>query len=84
MFTIALETREHSCRVHGVGSFISPSSFFNILKEKRTRITNAELMARDRPREEEIEKTKKEIVELKALITASNLHSPNLSHKESC
>lgn len=95
VLTAALETPEHSGRVRGVGSFVSPSTFFNMPKGKRTRVTKDELLARDKKREEEFERRTQEfdkktenlmneIAELKALITTSNLHSPMLSDKASC
>lgn len=55
-----LQTIEHSGRVRGVGGFVTPILFFNIPKEKRTRITKAELLARDRERDEGMERMKKE------------------------
>jgi hypothetical protein len=83
-----LETPEHSGRVRGVGSFISPSSFFDIPRTKRNMITKAELLARDIKREEEFEKKTRDfesqINELRGLITASNIHSPMMSDKASC
>lgn len=95
VLTAALETPEHSGRVLGVGSFVSPSTFFNMPKGKRTRVRKDELLARDKKRDEEFERRTqefdkitenltKEIAELKALITASNHHSPMLSDKASC
>ena len=88
------ETPEHSGRVRGVGSFVSPSVFFNIPNGKRCRITKAELLARDRERDEElkkakqdmaeeIEKTRKEMAELRTILK-SNVSSPMLSDKASC
>lgn len=94
VLTTALETPEHSGRVRGVGSFVSPSVFFNIPNGKRCRITKAELLARDRERDEElkkakqdmaeeIEKTRKEMAELRTILK-SNVSSPMLSDKASC
>lgn len=81
VLSTALETPEHSGRVRGVGGFVTPKLFFNLPKEKRTRITKAELLARDRQRDEELERTKREmqmqIDALKAMI------SP-VSEKASC
>lgn len=81
VLSTALETVEHSGRVRGVGGFVTPKLFFNLPKEKRTRITKAELLARDRQRDEELETTKREmqmqIDDLKAMI------SP-VSEKASC
>ena len=75
--TAALETPEHSGRVRGVGGFVTPKSFFN-LPRQRTRISKAQLS-------EELENQKKEIAQLKAMISATNLlGSPNLSDKSSC
>lgn len=95
VLTEALETPEHSGRVRGVGGFVSPSIYFNLPKGQRNQITKAELLARDKKREDEFKKKaeeydkktedlKSEIAELKALIGASNLHSPILSDKASC
>lgn len=81
VLSTALKKEEHSGRVRGVGGFVTPKMFFNLPKGKRTRITKAELLARDRQRDEELEKTKQEmqmqIDALKAMI------SP-VSEKESC
>ena len=75
--TAALETPEHSGRVRGVGGFVTPKSFFN-LPRQRTRISKAQLS-------EELENQKKEIAQLKAMISATNLlGSPNISDKSSC
>ncbi|KAL6535035.1 hypothetical protein OROMI_026409 [Orobanche minor] len=78
VLTKALESPEHSGRVRGVGSFVTPSLFFNLPNGKGCRITKAELMARDRVRDAEMEKakqemtaelerTRKEMTELKAM-----------------
>ena len=82
VLSLALETPEHTGRVRGVGGSVTPKAFFNLPKT-RNRVTKAELMARDQQRDEEMEKTKKELAELRALITANTLHSPNLSDKGS-
>lgn len=86
VLTTALKTPEHSGRVRGVGSFVTPKVFFDLPKEKRTRITKAELLARDKQRTEELEKTKQllllEISALKELMRTSNIESP-LSDKAS-
>ena len=84
VLTIALETPEHSGRVRGVGNFISPKVFFNF--PKKSRITKAELLARDRQRDDEMERTKKEMADLKQLVSvyANIIPSPMLSDKASC
>ena len=96
VLSTALETPEHAGRVRGVGSFVTPSMYFNLPKGRRNRVTKDELLARDKRREEEFEKRTEEfekntqnlmseIAELRALIGASNLHlSPMLSDKASC
>lgn len=88
VLSTALETCEHSGRVRGVGGFVTPSVFFNLPKTKRSRITKSELLARDRQRDEELQRTKQEfmsqIAELKALVAAHNVPSPMLSDKSSC
>ena len=84
MLTTALGTPEHSGRVRGVGGYVTPKMFFNLPKEKKSGITKSELLARDRVMAEELEKTRREMAELKALFNASNLNSPNLSDKASC
>ncbi|KAK1390410.1 hypothetical protein POM88_018588 [Heracleum sosnowskyi] len=65
----AMETPENSCRI---GSLVTPKLFFNFKKEKRTRITNAELLASDRWWAEELVRTKQylmsEIADLKAML----------------
>lgn len=88
VLSTVLQTPEHSGRVRGVGGFVTPSLFFNLPKEKRTRITKAELLARDRQRDEEMERIKKEfttqIESLKAAVSGSGKFSPLLSEKASC
>lgn len=94
VLSTALETPEHSGRVRGAGSFVTPTLYFNLPKGKRCRITKAELLARDRQRDAELEKTKqemtaelektkREMAELKSLLK-SNYPSPVLSDKASC
>lgn len=89
MLTAALETPEHSGRVRAVGGFITPKAFFNLPRAKSSRITKAELLARDKQRSEELERAtadlRAEITELKALVFAAeaNHHSPILSDKAS-
>ena len=61
MLNKALETPEHSGRVRGVGSFVTPSMFFNLPTGKRCIITKDELLSRDRERDAELEKAKQEI-----------------------
>ena len=72
VLTAALETLEHSGRVRAVGGFITPKAFFNLPRAKSSRITKAELLARDKQRSEELEKAtselRSEIAALKALI----------------
>lgn len=77
VLTTALQTPEHSGRVRGVGGFVTPTAFFNLPKAKKTKITKAELL-------EELERNRREMAELKALISASNSHSPMFSDKSSC
>lgn len=84
MLSTALATAEHAGRVRGVGGYVTPTMFFNLPKEKKCRITKAELLARDRKMAEELERTRREMAELKALFNASNHHSPLLSDKSSC
>ncbi|KAL8120744.1 hypothetical protein AgCh_017792 [Apium graveolens] len=57
----ALETPEHSGRVRGVGSYVSPKLWFDLPKEKKCRITKTELVARDRQRDDEMERTRQEM-----------------------
>ncbi|KAM5578065.1 hypothetical protein ABKV19_008405, partial [Rosa sericea] len=90
----ALETPEHSGRVRGVGGFVNPSTYFKMLKQKRIRITKAELLARDRERDRELEETEKmlaaqqarteellhkKIAQLEALITGKTPYTPPLN-----
>lgn len=88
MLTKALQTPEHAGRVRGVGSLVTSTVFFNIPNGKRCRITKAELLARDRERDAEYEKskqemaaelvrTRQEMAELKAML-GSNNPSPSL------
>lgn len=82
VLTTALKTEEHSGRVRAVGSFITPKEFFNLPRQRR--ITKDELLARDKQRSEELEKTKQDlmaqIAQLKAMIEAgTNIPSPMLS-----
>lgn len=87
MLTTALQTPEHSGRVRGVGGFVSPSIFFNLPNGKRSRITKAELLLRDRERDAELEKAKQEMAlemektrqkmaELMSLLDKANISSP--------
>ena len=76
MLTLALETPEHSGRVRGVGGFVTPKLFFNLPRQKRNRVSKADLS-------DELERQRKEIAELKAMISASNIGSP-LSSTSSC
>lgn len=76
VLSVALETPEHSGRVRGVGGFVSPKLFFN-LPRQRIRVSKAQLS-------EELARQNKEIVELKAMISATNLGSPIISDKSSC
>lgn len=82
VLSVALETPEHSGRVRGVGSFVTPSTYFNMPKEKKTRITKAEF-----------EKTKNEFMsqiaelkaELRSVVAGTSIHhSPIFSDKSSC
>lgn len=89
VLSTALETPEHSGRVRGVGGFVTPKLFFNLPKDKRKRITKAELLACDRQRDEEMERTKQELMSqieaLKAMINTPNIMpSPMTSDKASC
>ncbi|KAK1361442.1 hypothetical protein POM88_045916 [Heracleum sosnowskyi] len=98
VLTKALETPEHSGRVRGVGSFVTPSMFFNLPTGKRCRITKAELLARDRERDAELEKakqemertrqemerTKEEMVQALKAMGLTNIPSPKLSEMASC
>lgn len=98
VLTKALETPEHSGRVRGVGSFVTPSMFFNFPTGKRCRITKAELMARDRERDAELdkakqemertrqamEKTREEMLEAMKTMGMANNPSPKLSGYASC
>lgn len=82
VLSVALETPEHAGRVRGVGSFVTPSTYFNVPKGKKTRITKAEL-----------EKTKNEFMsqiaelkaELRSVVAGTSIHhSPIFSDKSSC
>ena len=74
---------------------MTPSIFFNLPSGKICRITKAELLARDRERDAELERTKQEMsvelekmrqemAELKAFLSRANISSPVLSDKASC
>ena len=76
MLTLALETPEHSGRVRGVRGFVTPKLFFNLPRQERNRVSKADLS-------DELERQRKEIAELKAMIHASNIGSP-ISSKSSC
>lgn len=41
VLTKALETPEHSGRVHAVGGYITPKQYFNLSMKKKLRITKA-------------------------------------------
>lgn len=62
----ALKTAEHTGRVRGVGGFVNPSTYFNLPKQKRVRITKADLLARDQERALEFEQTTKMLQEQQA------------------
>lgn len=84
VLSTALQTPEHSGRVRGVGGFVTPSAYFNLPKQRRVRVTKAELIARDRVMSEEFEKMKREMTELKALIASTPKNqSPMFSDKAS-
>ncbi|XP_074355827.1 uncharacterized protein LOC141695484 [Apium graveolens] len=76
VLTTALQTPEHAGRVRGVGGFVTPTAFFNFPKAKKTKITKAELL-------DQLERNQREMAELKALVNASNGHSPMFSDKSS-
>ncbi|XP_074367777.1 uncharacterized protein LOC141708178 isoform X1 [Apium graveolens] len=76
VLTTALQTPEHAGRVRGVGGFVTPTTFFNLPKAKKTKITKAELL-------DQLERNQGEMAELKALVNASNGHSPIFSDKSS-
>ena len=96
VLSAVLETPEHSGRVRGVGSFVTPTTYFNLPRGGKNRISKDELIARDKKREEEFEKRTEEfdkktetlmsqIAELRALIGASNLQlSSKFSEGDSC
>ena len=83
MLTTALETPEHSGRVRAVGGYISPKAYFNLPRQRR--ITKDELLARDKQRSEELQKTKEElmgeIAKLKAMIAAGASNPSPISAK---
>ena len=88
VLTTALESREHSGRVRAVGGYITPKQYFNFPREPKLRITKAELMARDRQRDELLKKKtqalKAEIYRLKSVIeSGGTFHSPMPSEKAS-
>lgn len=88
VLSTALQTPEHSGRVRGVGSFISPSKYFNMPKKRKNQSSSAEKETKDEleKTKAELERTKNEfssqINELKAMM--ASLQSPNLSDKASC
>ncbi|KAL8132351.1 hypothetical protein AgCh_008009 [Apium graveolens] len=61
VFARALETPEHSGRVRGVGSYVNTKLWFDLPKEKKCRTTKTELEARDRQRDEEMERIRQEM-----------------------
>lgn len=70
MLTKVLETPEHSGRVRGVGTLVTPTVFFNLPTGKRCRITKAELLARDRARDAKMEEDKRELEKSKLEMAA--------------
>ncbi|XP_040374987.1 uncharacterized protein LOC112200371 [Rosa chinensis] len=66
VLTQALETPEHPGRVRGVGGFVNLTTYFNLPKQRRVTITKAELLARDRERDRELQETKKLLYEQQA------------------
>ena len=88
VLTTALESREHSGRVRAVGGYVTPKQYFKLPQEKKIRITKEELMARDRQRDEKVDKKtqalEEEIAQLKSMIISGvALHSPMQSEKAS-
>ena len=85
VLTTALGSNEHSGRVRAVGGYVTPKRYFNL--PNKIRITKAELMARDRQRDEQFEKKtsalEAEIALLKTMImnSGSTLNSPMWSEK---
>lgn len=90
MLSVALETPEHSGRVRGVGSFVNPSTYFNLPKgkDKKSRVSKAEFEQTKNDFEKRNEDLMLQIAELKnamkEMASAAKLHSPMLSDKASC
>ena len=64
----ALGTQEHSGRVRGVEGFVTSTCYFGLLKLRRLAITKAELLARDRERDRELQEAKKLLADQEARI----------------
>ncbi|KAL8125305.1 hypothetical protein AgCh_012841 [Apium graveolens] len=74
-------------RVWAVGGYVTPKQYFKLPTEKKIRITKKELLARDRERDEKVDKKtqalKAEIAELKAMMASGiALHSPPIMSKK--
>ncbi|KAL8103440.1 hypothetical protein AgCh_027861 [Apium graveolens] len=74
VLTTALDSCEHSGWVRAVGGYVSPKEYFKLPREKKIRITKKELLARDRERDEKVDKKTQaleaEIAELKATMAS--------------
>ena len=68
VLTLALGTPEHSGRVRGVEGFVSPTSYFGLLKHRRLAITKAKLLAHDREHDGELQEDKKLVADQEARI----------------
>ncbi|KAL8113768.1 hypothetical protein AgCh_020895 [Apium graveolens] len=77
-------------RVRGVGSFVNPSTYFNLPKgkDKKSRVSKAEFEQTKNDFEKRNEDLMLQIAELKntmkEMASAAKLHSPMLSDKASC
>ncbi|KAL8088632.1 hypothetical protein AgCh_038419 [Apium graveolens] len=89
VLSIALETPEHSGRVRGVGSFVNPSTYFNLPKgkDKKSRVRKTEFKQTKNDFEKRNEDLMLQIAELKnamkEMASAAKLHSPMLFDKAS-
>ncbi|KAL8156030.1 hypothetical protein AgCh_001196 [Apium graveolens] len=90
VLSVALETPEHSGRVRGVGSFVNPSTYFNLPKgkDKKSRVSKEEFEQTKNDFEKRNEDLMLQIAELKnamkEMASVAKLHSPMLSDKASC
>ncbi|KAL8099000.1 hypothetical protein AgCh_031633 [Apium graveolens] len=84
----AKKFREHSGRVRALGGYATPKQYFKLPREKKIQITKKELLARDRERDEKVDKKTQaleaEIAELKEMMASGFCSSLPNHGQRSC